>query len=144
MTTEKPLAIALADALENFFGGAPSEQAAAELRRLHAELEATERQVEILSDDLSKCSKVNEALREMYFYIQFEVGEVRSENEALREALQACINYGAMTGDEWVAEKKWEQEDKDARRDEILAVACAVALALVTLLWLVAVTGIAP
>jgi hypothetical protein len=37
---------------------------AAEIVRLYEEVEATERQVEILSDELSKCSKVNEALRE--------------------------------------------------------------------------------
>ena len=42
------------------------EEAISFRRQLHevqAELEATERQVEILSDELSKCGKVNEALR---------------------------------------------------------------------------------
>jgi len=34
-----------------------------------------------------------------------ELRRLHTENEALREALQACINYGAMTGDEWVTEK---------------------------------------
>lgn len=45
-------------------------EAAAELRRQHEELKATERQVEILSDELSKCSKSNAELlgayRKMY------------------------------------------------------------------------------
>lgn len=39
-------------------------KAAAELRRLHEELQATERQVEILSDDLSRCSRLNAELLE--------------------------------------------------------------------------------
>ena len=34
-----------------------------QLHEVQAEIEATERQVEILSDELSKCGKVNEALR---------------------------------------------------------------------------------
>ncbi len=63
-----PLALRLVDKLMDGMNDEHWNQltadAAAELRRLHAE---------------------NEALREMYFNSQFEVGEVRSENEALRQ-----------------------------------------------------------
>ena len=80
MTTQLE-ALRLAEALENtpnwqkeewnsdwkasvmHFSRVPFE-AAAELRRLHEELQATERQVEILSDDLSRCSKINRELLE--------------------------------------------------------------------------------
>ena len=58
-----PEALRLANHLEHFRSFPDDLAAAAELRRLHAEIEATDRQVEILSDELSKCSKENEALR---------------------------------------------------------------------------------
>ena len=59
-----PAALRLADHLERFRSFPDDLAAAAELRRLHAEIEATERQVEILTDELSKCSKENAKLRE--------------------------------------------------------------------------------
>lgn len=59
MTTQ-PEALYLADNADK----AGAHRVAAKLRRLHGELQATERQVEILSDDLSRCSKINAELLE--------------------------------------------------------------------------------
>ena len=72
MTNEQPEALRLAELLEAvpFIGFVFDEQpgvedpglakdAAAELRRLHAELEVTERQVEILTDALAESRKMD-------------------------------------------------------------------------------------
>jgi hypothetical protein len=92
--TCSPLALKLADQLDMVLvmplEAAAVTEAAAELRRLHAE---------------------NDELRGMYVKSQFEVGDVRSENEALREALtRLCqwaeadkVNY---TGDHPVAQAR--------------------------------------
>ena len=61
--TTKPDALRLADHLERFRSFPDDLAAAAELRRLHTENEATDRQVFILTDELSKCSKENAKLR---------------------------------------------------------------------------------
>jgi predicted nucleic acid-binding Zn-ribbon protein len=54
-----------------------------ELVRLHQEIEATDRQVEILTDELTKCSKA--------------YGGLQTENEALRIALQVMLrDYTAV------------------------------------------------
>ena len=58
-----PAALRLADHLERFRSFPDDLAAAAELRRLHTENEATDRQVEILTDELGKCSKENAALK---------------------------------------------------------------------------------
>ena len=62
---KKPEALRLAEWLDNrTMKMLQDREAARELRRLHAELEATDRQVEILTDELSKCDKENAKLRE--------------------------------------------------------------------------------
>lgn len=73
--SNQPEALRLADQLEDTESARLHllPYAAAEIRRLHAE---------------------NDQLREMYFNSQFEVGEVRSENEALREALKNMLKDG--------------------------------------------------
>ena len=61
---KKPEALRLAECLDNRTMKMLQDRAAAsELRRLHAEIEATNRQVEILTDELSKCDKENAELR---------------------------------------------------------------------------------
>jgi septal ring factor EnvC (AmiA/AmiB activator) len=84
MTTEQPLALRLADYLDvtprTGLAYSAKVQAAAELRRQHAEIEATDRQVEILTDTLSECSKANARLH--------------AENEALRGFAQEVRRTG--------------------------------------------------
>ena len=63
MTTQ-PEALRLADLLETYPLNECDKEAAAELRRLHEELAVTVYQVELLSDDLSRCSKMNSELLE--------------------------------------------------------------------------------
>ena len=84
MTTQ-PEALRLADAMDavntnnadSLLVQMAARSAAAELRRLHEELAATERQVEILSDDLSRCGKMNsELLETLYEIAEAGIGSV--------------------------------------------------------------------
>ena len=65
-----PKALELADVLERMsLSTRWDKQAAAELRRLHSELEATDRQVNILTDTLSRCDQQNKTLRAIADYL---------------------------------------------------------------------------
>jgi chromosome segregation ATPase len=102
-----PLALALAEMLDKVLAepleAATILAAAAELRRLHTELEATERQVFILTDCMSDCSKANARLE--------------AENEALREALkrarESMADWGSYAS-EYFQQKHDLQGDLDA------------------------------
>jgi hypothetical protein len=68
--TPLPLPLALADELYRHGSANTPNTVADELVRMHKEIEATDRQVEILTDELTKCSKA--------------YGGLQAENEALR------------------------------------------------------------
>jgi hypothetical protein len=72
------LALLLADELYRHGETKTPRTVADELVRMHTELEATDRQVEILTDELTKCSKA--------------YGGLQAEIEALRSALQALYD----------------------------------------------------
>ena len=61
--TPLPLPLALADELYRHGSTKTPRTVADELVRMHQEIEATDRQVEILTDELTKCSKENAVLR---------------------------------------------------------------------------------
>jgi hypothetical protein len=71
--TPLPLPLALADELYRRGETKTPRTVADELVRMHNEIEATDRQVEILTDELTKCSKA--------------YGGLQAENEALRSAI---------------------------------------------------------
>jgi hypothetical protein len=85
---------------------AERNQARDKVLEYRAELEATERQVEILSDELSKCSKVNEALREalkslLWYANQLEMivypEDEAGEHEEVAKARAALARAGGKT-----------------------------------------------
>ena len=78
--TPLPLPLALAAELYRHGSTKTPRTVADELVRMHKEIEATDRQVEILTDTLSECSKANARLH--------------AENEALRGFAQEVRRTG--------------------------------------------------
>jgi chromosome segregation ATPase len=90
-------ALRLADEFENgewiAHTGQWREEAAAELRRQHEELNATERQVEILSDELSKCNKANQKLTGEVAALSANALDDYKAIQELLDALEKITHY---------------------------------------------------
>ena len=102
---KKPEALRLADHLEHFRSFPDDLAAAAELRRLHAELEATDRQVNILTDTLHNANEDAKRFREAASCER----ETRRQLERHSELLEASLKE-ARTLMEGYAEVKVKDE----------------------------------
>jgi chromosome segregation ATPase len=102
--TQESNALRLADAYEAT-GLRGHIEAAAELRRQHEELRATERQVEILSDELSKCNKANQKLTGEVAALSANALDDYKAIQELLEALKAADELIGMEPFEHVAQE---------------------------------------
>ncbi len=103
MNTEQPLAMALAEELDRFGTVIEHHTCAAELRRLHAEnieLAAKVRVAESGFHAAVQTAKWQESTNSELNRHIAQKAELRAENEALREALQAIVDDATPWGNQ--------------------------------------------
>jgi hypothetical protein len=104
-----PLALRLADHLEQFRSFPSDLEAAAELRRLHTELEATNRNVEIIADELAKCNRAYGVMRDALRQ-HIRTYQVADDHWAPEEEADRLLEK--LVGDA-LSEAYWVQRAKD-------------------------------